>query len=107
MLKYVFVNGRGTWESVEPIPKVLNRYHLKGALPSNAVYVGRPSKFGNPFCRGKDGTRDEVIEKHREDVYSRPEFLHEIRTELKGKDLVCYCAPRRCHADTLLEIANS
>ena len=30
-----------------------------------------------------------------------------IKHELKGKDLVCWCAPQPCHADVLLEIANS
>ncbi|PIW12451.1 MAG: hypothetical protein COW35_01440, partial [Candidatus Infernicultor aquiphilus] len=29
------------------------------------VYIGRPSKWGNPFTIGKDGTRSEVIEKYR------------------------------------------
>ena len=30
------------------------------------IYIGRPSKWGNPFSIGKDGTREEVIEKYRE-----------------------------------------
>ena len=34
-------------------------------------------------------------------------FRDAIRKELKGKDLVCWCAPKSCHADILLEIANA
>jgi len=75
-------------------------------IPPDAVYVGRPSKWGNPFKIGKDGTREEVIEKYFDyAVYSisiNPQWLE----ELKGKDLVCWCAPLPCHADVLLELAN-
>ena len=41
-------------------PLVLNKKQLSGAVP-NAVYIGRPSIWGNPFVIGKDGTRAEVV----------------------------------------------
>ena len=89
------------------MPKVYNKYHKNA--PKDAVYVGRPSKWGNPFVIGKDGTRAEVIEKYRkfiwDHVFTSDLFMADLR-ELKGKDLVCYCAPKPCHADILLEIAN-
>lgn len=80
--------------------------------PKGAVYVGRPSKWGNPFKIGRDvnGTiwnREQVIDLFATWCERHPEFRQEIREELKGKHLVCWCAPRRCHADILLEIANS
>lgn len=36
-----------------------------------------------------------------------PELIADARAELRGKDLVCWCAPKACHADVLLDIANS
>lgn len=71
------------------------------------VYVGRPSPFGNPFEIGKDGNREEVIEKFKNYVYSNPILLSRIKSELKGKILGCWCAPKHCHAEILVEIANS
>ena len=70
------------------------------------VYIGRPSKWGNPFVIGKHGTRDEVIQRYREWLMSQPELLAEVKT-LKGKVLGCYCAPAACHGDFLAELANA
>ena len=81
--------------------KVLNKY--KDGIPAGAVYIGRPSKWGNPFVIGKDGTRKEVIQKYREWLFQHPELIEAARRELAGKDLVCYCAPKACHGDVLIE----
>jgi hypothetical protein len=70
------------------------------------VYIGRPGPFGNPFEIGKDGNRQEVVEKYAEWVLTQPELLATIRTELKGKVLGCWCAPKLCHGDILVELAN-
>ena len=70
------------------------------------VYVGRPSKFGNPFSIGKDGTREDVIKKYREWIKTRPDLIAAAKIELRDKILACWCAPQACHADVLLEIAN-
>lgn len=64
------------------------------------VYIGRPSKWGNPFSIGKDGTRDEVIKKYKDYFLSNKELLADIE-ELRGKNLVCYCKPQACHGDVL------
>lgn len=90
------------------LPKVLNkRVH---GVPAGAVYVGRPSKWGNPYAIGRDGDRSDVIRKY-EALLARklekdPEALARLRAELRGKDLVCWCAPYACHADVLLKLAN-
>lgn len=84
-------------------PKMFNK---KYPYPKEAVYIGRPSKFGNPFATGRDGTRAEVIDKYREYLSQNPALVKAAKTELKGKDLVCWCAPDACHGDVLLEIAN-
>ena len=70
------------------------------------IYIGRPSKWGNPFAVGKDGTREEVIKKYREWLFQQPELLKEAREELRNKILGCWCAPKACHGDVLLAVAN-
>lgn len=74
-------------------------------IPKDAVYVGRPSEHGNPFVIGRDGSRAEVIAKHKANL--TPDQITKIIAELRGKDLVCWCSPLACHADTLMEIANA
>ena len=67
------------------------------------VYIGRKSKWGNPFEIGKDGTRKEVIEKYRKYVLSNKELMNSLH-ELEGKTLGCWCKPLACHGDVLLEL---
>lgn len=84
--------------------KVFNK--ATDRIPPDAVYVGRPSKWGNPFHIGKDGSRNVVIAKYAiwvEGMVNRDLLNLE---ELRGKDLVCWCTPLPCHADILLELAN-
>jgi hypothetical protein len=70
------------------------------------VYIGRPSKWGNPFAIGKDGTREQVIEKYRSWIPTQPELIAAL-PELKDKVLGCWCAPKACHGDVLAELAKS
>lgn len=69
------------------------------------VYIGRPSKWGNPFAIGRDGTREEVIDKYRTWLLGQPELLAAL-PELKGKVLGCWCAPQACHGDVLAKLAS-
>lgn len=69
------------------------------------IYIGRPSKWGNPFTIGKDGTREEVIEKYKQWFWTQPELVTAV-PELKGKVLGCWCKPGHCHGDFLAELAN-
>jgi hypothetical protein len=84
-------------------PRVLNKHH--GAIPKAAVYIGRPGKWGNPFGIGKDGNRAEVIAKYRAYLEGNSALMAAL-PELRGKDLVCFCAPAPCHGDILLSMAN-
>ena len=84
--------------------KVHNKYR-RTAGPE-AVYIGRGSPFGNPFVIGRDGDRDGVCDKYAAMLMSNPRLLAKVKQELRGKDLVCFCAPKRCHGDTLLRVAN-
>jgi len=67
------------------------------------IYIGRPSKWGNPFREGKDGTRKEVINKYRKYILSNKELLDSLG-ELEGKTLGCWCKPKACHGDVLIEL---
>ncbi|MBI1684279.1 DUF4326 domain-containing protein [Caulobacter hibisci] len=84
--------------------KVLNKRNGAGS-GAGAVYCGRGSKWGNPFRIGPDGDRDAVIAKHARWLAGQHGLLRAL-DELRGRDLVCYCAPQRCHADLLLTLAN-
>lgn len=86
------------------MPKVLNK--KTDEIPADAIYVGRPSKWGNHFRIGKDGTREEVIAKYADWLDGMIHNSLLDLDELQGKDLVCWCAPLPCHADVLLELAN-
>lgn len=70
------------------------------------VYIGRPSKWGNPFVIGVHGTRADVIKKYDEWIRTRPELMAAIG-ELKGKRLGCWCHPEPCHGDVLAYLASS
>jgi len=85
------------------MPKV---YSKRDVVPPGALYVGRGSRFGNPYIIGVDGDRAEVIRKFRHYLFSDPVLMKAVVVYLKGKDLVCWCAPDPCHADVLLELAN-
>ena len=87
-------------------PRVFNK-RRPHEIPAGAVYVGRPTKWGNPFIVGVHGKQGECVELFARDIESRPELVEAAKRELRGKHLVCWCAPRACHADVLLAIANS
>lgn len=70
------------------------------------VYIGRPGPWGNPFEIGKDGDREEVVQKYAEWLLAQPELVEKAKQELKGKVLGCWCAPKLCHGNILAEIAN-
>jgi len=97
------------------MPRVFNKNH-KGT-PAAAVYVGRPSEWGNPFSHlpgttaaWRVSSRDESVSRYREWISTRIATEHGFREKLTnslgGKDLECWCAPHACHADVLLELAN-
>ena len=69
------------------------------------VYIGRPSKWGNPFAIGRDGDRQQVIAKFRAWVVEQPDLMADLH-ELRGKRLGCFCAPLACHGDVLAELAD-
>ena len=85
-----------------------------------AIYVGRPTKWGNPFSAMECGERYPsltaeqvagfIVNQFRYDLRGTfPDYpsANEIRAELAGHDLMCWCAKRSpCHGDVLLELAS-
>ena len=80
-------------------------------MPPGAVYVGRPTRFGNPFPV-LAGDRAAAVAKFRAWIATQPGDIAVIREQLTGRDLACWCPlpptgePDQCHAAVLLEIAN-
>lgn len=74
------------------------------------VYIGRPSKWGNPFKLGEDGDRKEVIDKFKQYMWLRirsdPDGTYCALSELEGATLGCYCKPEACHGDVLVLLAD-
>ena len=71
------------------------------------VYIGRPSKWGNPYKIGADGSRQDVIRKYRIWILANTSLIKQIRSELRGKTLGCWCRPNACHGDVLAELADN
>lgn len=67
------------------------------------VYIGRGSKWGNPYVEGRDGTREEVIERYRRRMERRKDLIEDL-DELRGMRLGCFCKPLPCHGDILIEM---
>lgn len=110
-------------------PKRIQRKRTKGwVMPEGAVYVGRPTRWGNPFVvneRAAVTNNSLAVASFIEIVkggswFSEPlpwpagmipgdlTTVQEVRAQLRGKDLACWCPlDQPCHADVLLEIANA
>jgi len=69
-------------------------------------YGCRAANGQTRYKSGRDGTRTELITKYRDHLLSRPELIAAL-TELRGKDLACWCAPEPCDGEVLLELADS
>lgn len=94
-------------QEVERATRIVNR-----KIGGFDIYIGRPSKWGNPFSH-KEGTlaqflvknRQEALAKYREYILSNDALLNSL-PELEGKILGCWCKPKKCHGDVLIEIIN-
>lgn len=87
--------------------RVVNKKYHK-PTPDD-VYIGRGSKWGNPFKIGVDGDRHQVIEKYQEYFKAKLEsgyFTKDEILKLSGKNLVCFCKPAACHGDIIVKYIN-
>lgn len=96
-------------------PIRVQRKRTKGwNMPENTVYVGRPTKFGNPFKLGdwlfEIYSNEKAVALFEESLTFYPaghRLVESIKSELKGKNLACFCPlDKPCHVDVLLKIAN-
>jgi hypothetical protein len=78
------------------------------------VYIGRGSKWGCPYTIIRDrptlakeivDSKEEALDKYREYVLASPELMNSLG-ELDGKILGCFCSPKQCHGDVLLELIS-
>lgn len=119
--------------ATERAPGRIQRRRVNGwRMPEGSRYVGRGSEWGNPFVVGARAiiqtpsiyappaqrasswytveitiSPESAVALHRAWVLERPAQVEQIRAEMAGQDLVCWCAlDKPCHADTYLEIAN-
>lgn len=87
------------------MPQRIQRRRTKGwKMPPNTIYVGRGSRWGNPYRVGTCliGDNEAAVM-----AFSANLPLKFKCDELRGKNLACWCRPdQACHADILLEIAN-
>lgn len=102
------------WDNTNIYPIVVNKYK-----ETYDVYIGRGSKWGNPFTHIKDrdtkaefivSTREESISKYREwilEKIEKGEITIDELLELSGKKLGCFCKPKSCHGDVLVEIVSA
>lgn len=90
-------------------PKRIQRKRTKGwRMPDGAVYVGRGTKWGNPYLPAVQGDHRAAVDAYRVALDLSPDLTHQVRFELGGKDLACWCGlDQICHADVLLHIANA
>lgn len=70
------------------------------------VLIDRTTRYGNPFPISRNRTREQAIEEYRKYLDRNPALIRLAKQELRGKVLGCWCAPKPCHGDVLLEIAN-
>jgi hypothetical protein len=92
-------------------------------MPKGAIYVGRPTRWGNPYAVGEVNgwtgmdiaDREEARSVYTAELQTMQSFnpeafavlVREIQKELRGRDLACWCPlDQPCHADVLLELAN-
>lgn len=101
-------------------PRRIQRSRRKGwTMPSNTVYVGRPTKWGNPFvpadideATSNADARLDCVLSFREAIRRADRVYIEFDPadikELRGKNLACWCPLHLpCHADVLLKLANA
>lgn len=89
-------------------PKRIQRKRTPGwRMPEGAIYVGRPSRWGNPWTIADCGSPELAVTSFRASMLAHPLNAVAARTELGGHDLACWCPlDQPCHADVLLQVAN-
>lgn len=85
------------------MPRVLNCH--RDEIPEEAIWVDRSTGWGNPLVRRPGETPEQLIARYEKWLNTQPQLLAQLPS-LRGYDLVCHDAPKPCHADVLLRLAN-
>lgn len=89
--------------------RLIYNKNIDANIPKDAIYVGRGSKWGNPFKAIECGSVDIAIDLYEEWLYNKLKVgeitLREI-SDIYNKPLICYCYPNRCHSEVLLKVAK-
>ncbi len=92
------------------MPRRIQRRRTAGwTTPPNTTYVGRPTRWGNPYQIGDRMPASAAVARYREDLHAGrlQVTADEVRRELRGRNLSCWCAvDALCHASVLLAVAN-
>ena len=94
-------------------PARIQRKRTKGwRMPPNTIYVGRPTRWGNPYKISKQQPAARCVELYRAEwadyLAREADALPRLKRNLGGRNLACFCPlDQPCHADVLLEIANA
>jgi len=86
-------------------PRIYNKN--TDTIPDDAVYVDRSTPWGNPYRIGPDGDFEQVKKLYIQYLIDNPALIKDIRKNLKGKDLICWCHPDPCHSALILKLANN
>lgn len=87
-------------------PRIYNKN--TDTIPDDAILVDRTTPWGNPYKLGVDGGLEQVAKLYIQYLIDNPSLVENIKINLKGKDLVCWCVPeQRCHAELLILLANA
>lgn len=98
---------RETKNQTSTTTKVINKKYSSDTAKRLSVYIGRPTKWGNPFPLRGEWNRDNVCEQYERYMATRlinGDIVDEDFREFDGKNLMCFCAPLRCHGDTLVKL---
>lgn len=114
MTEYVVVKGtnrlrKKTAPWTKTTTKVINHKYSSPRARKLSVYIGRPSKWGNPYPLVNEARRDQVCDEYEIYIATRlinADIVDEDFREFDGKNMLCYCKPKRCHGDTLLLLYN-
>lgn len=72
----------------------------------HTVYIGRGSKWGNPFVIGKNGDREAVIALYRKYLWQKIKSTRDDFQNIQGQTLGCFCKPQACHGDVIVQAMN-
>lgn len=73
------------------------------------MYIGRPTKWANPYPLTRESMREDVSVKYELYMATRlinGDITQEDFIELRDKNLLCWCAPKRCHGDTIFKLVS-